>query len=189
MIKVNVYCVPLVKRLLESAVQSVKIVALEDMVLVAKHANLVSIAHLRQMIPRHVLTALLEDINPTMDKQAVFRVHQENTNTLKEKKHAQIVRWDVRRILLATINVNVCCVLSVKRLHEMAVQSVKIVALEDMVMVAKNAKLVNIVPRHWTILQHVSHAVSEDTKQTMDKQAVFRAHQANTNISKEKKHA
>ena len=129
----------------------------------------------------------MEDINRTLDKQAVVCAHQESINILKEKKHVWIVKLDGQRTFQATIKMNVCCVLSVKRLHEMAVQIVKIVALEDMVMVAKNANLVNIVPLHWTILQHVSHAVSEDINPTLAKRIVFRVHQESINILKEKK--
>jgi hypothetical protein len=60
----------------------------------------------------------------------------------------------------------------VKRLHELAVQNVKIVALEDMVLVAKNANLVSIAPLLWTILKDVLTAVLESLNQTMGKQAV-----------------
>tara|TARA_B110000208_G_scaffold30365_1_gene39969 strand:+ start:211 stop:522 length:312 start_codon:yes stop_codon:yes gene_type:complete len=82
------------------------------------------------------------------------------------------VELDVPPTLLATIKVNVCCVLSVRRVHEPAVQNVKIVALEDMVLVAKNANLVSIAPLLWTILKDVLTAVLESLNQTMGKQAV-----------------
>ena len=82
------------------------------------------------------------------------------------------MRLDVRQILLVTIKANVCCVLLVRRLHEPAVQNVKIVALEDMVMVAKNANLVSIAHLHQTIPRPVLHAVLEDTNRTLGKQAV-----------------
>ena len=75
-----------------------------------------------------------------MDKQAAYHAHQENINTLKEKKHVQIVKLDVQRISQATIKANVCCVPLVKRLHALAVQSVKIVVLAGMMMVAKDAE-------------------------------------------------
>ena len=98
MIKVNVCCVPSVSRLHETVAQSVKIVVQEDMAMVAKNAKLASIVPLRQTILRHVLAAVLEGINLTMVKQAVFHVHLESTSTLKEKRHVQIVRWDVQLI-------------------------------------------------------------------------------------------
>jgi hypothetical protein len=86
------------------------------------------------------------------------------------------------------MKVNVCCVLSVRRLHELAVLNVKIVVLEDMVLVAKNVNLVNIVPLLWTILRRVRYAVLEGINLTMGKQAVFRARRESTSILKEKKH-
>ena len=70
------------------------------------------------------------------------------------------------------MKVNVCCVLLVRRLHELAVQSVKIVVLEDMVMVAKNVKLDSIAPLLWTILKDVLTAVLGGLNQMMGKQAV-----------------
>jgi len=65
----------------------------------------------------------------------------------------------------------------VKKLHELVVQSVKIVVREDMVMVVEIAKLVSIVPLRLMILSHVLHAVLDDTNQTLDTQFVFRARQ------------
>jgi hypothetical protein len=82
---------------------------------------------------------------------------------------------------------NVCCVLLVKRLHELAAQSVKIVVRVDMAMVAKNANLVNIVPLRQTILRRVLTALLENTNRTMDKQAAYHAHLENINTWKEKK--
>ena len=122
-----------------------------------------------------------------MDKQAAFHAHLENINTLKEKKSVQIVRWDVRRTLSVTIKVNVCCVPSVKRLHEMVVQSVKIVVLASMVMVAKNAKQANIACLPRTILRLVSNVVLGDTNRILAKQAAFHVHQEGANTLKEKK--
>ena len=107
---------------------------------------------------------------------------------LKEKKHVQIVIWDVRQTLLGMMKVNVCCVLSVRRLHELAVLNVKIVVLEDTVMVAKNVKLVNIVPLLRVILRLVLTALLVDTNLTWGKQAVYHVHLENTNTLKEKKH-
>jgi hypothetical protein len=59
-----------------------------------------------------------------------------------------------------------------KRLHELVVQNVKIVVLEDMVMVAKNVKLDSIVPLLWTILRRVCCAVLEGINLTLAKRAV-----------------
>jgi hypothetical protein len=129
----------------------------------------------------------LDDTNLTMSKQAVYHAHLENTNTLKEKKSVQIVRWDARRTLSVTMKANVCCVPLVKKLHELVVQSVKIVVLADMVTVAKNVKLANTAPLHRMILRHVLHAVLDGINQTRDKQAVFRARRESTNILKEKR--
>ena len=70
----------------------------------------------------------------------------------------------------------------------MVAQSVKIVVQEDMVRVAKNAKLASIVPLRQTILQHVPHVTLDSINLMPDKQAVFRAHLENTNMLKEKKH-
>jgi hypothetical protein len=144
MIKSNVCYVPLGKRLRELVVQSVRIVVLADMVMVAKNVKLGSIEHLLLVIPRHVLHAVLDDTNPMLGKQAAFYVHQENTNISKEHKHVRTVKLDVRPTLLVTIKANVCCVPSVKRLHELAVQSVKIVVQASMVKGVKCAKLGSI---------------------------------------------
>ena len=84
------------------------------------------------------------------------------------------------------IKANVCCVPSVRRLHEMVAQSAKIVVLVDMVMVAKNANLVNIVLLHLMSLKPVPHAVLDGTNRTLDKQAAFHAHQENINMLKER---
>ena len=121
-------------------------------------------------------------------QRIVFRVRQESINILKEKKHVQIVKMDVRRTLLATIKANVCCVLSVNRLHELAVQNVKIVVLEDMVMVASSAKLDNIAHPRQTMPRRVRYAILGGINLTLDKQAAFRAHLESTNTLKEKKH-
>jgi hypothetical protein len=86
------------------------------------------------------------------------------------------------------IKVIVCCVLSVRRLHELAVQSAKIVVLVDMVIVAKNVKLDSIAPLHQTTPQRVRYVVLGGINLTLDKQAVFCAHLESTNISKAKKH-
>ena len=86
------------------------------------------------------------------------------------------------------IKANVCCVPSVRRLHEMVAQSVKIVVLVDMVMVVKNANLVSIVPRRLMTLRPVLHAVLECLNQTLGKQAAYHVHQENINMLKEKKH-
>ena len=155
------------------------------MVMVVKNVKLGNIARLRQTILRHVLAAVLEGINLTTVKQAAYPVHLESINMLKEKKSVKTVRLDVRQTLLATIKVNVCCVLSVRRLHEPAVQNVKIVALEDMVLVAKNANLVNIVPLRLTILSHVLHAVLDGINPMLVKQFVFRVRLESINMLKE----
>jgi hypothetical protein len=75
----------------------------------------------------------------------------------------------------------------VKRLHKLAVQSVKIAVPVDMAMVVKNVKLDSIVHLRQTIPRHVSIAVSEDINLTMGKQAVFHAHQESTSTLKERK--
>ena len=80
----------------------------------------------------------------------------------------------------------VYCVLLVKRLHEVAVQSVRIVVLEDMVLIVKNVKLVSIEPLRLMILRPVPHAVLDGTNRTLDKQAAFHAHQENINMLKER---
>ena len=82
---------------------------------------------------------------------------------------------------------NVRYVLLVRRLHELVVQSVKIVVQEDMAMVAKNAKLGSIVPLRQTILQHVPHVTLDSINLMPDKQAVFHAHRESISILKEKK--
>jgi hypothetical protein len=143
-IKVNVCCALLDSRLHELVVQNVKIVAPEGLAMVAKNAKQVNIAHHRQTIPRPVSHAVLEGINRTLRKRAAFHAHQENTSILEEKRNVKTVKLDVRLVSLATIKANVCCVPLVKRLHELAAQIVKIVVLEDTVMVVKNVKLVNI---------------------------------------------
>jgi hypothetical protein len=107
------------------------------------------------VIPRHVLHAVLDVTNPILGKQAAFHVHQENTNISKEHKHVRTVKLDVRPTLLVTIKANVCCVPSVKRLHELAVQSVKIVVQASMVKGVKCAKLVSIENLLLKIQQHV----------------------------------
>jgi hypothetical protein len=89
----------LAKRLHELVVQSVKIVEQADMVMVVKHANPGSIVPLLWTITQPVLPAVLEDINLTVDKQAVFRVRQESTNILREQKHVWTVKLDNRRTL------------------------------------------------------------------------------------------
>jgi hypothetical protein len=105
-------------------------------------------------------------------QRTAFRARPENINISKGKKRVQIVKLDDRPTLLETIKLNVCCVLSVKRLHELAVQNVKTVVPVDMVMVAKSANLVDIVPLPWTTQRPVLHAVLECLNQTLDKQAV-----------------
>ena len=107
MSKESVRCVLSGKRLHEMVAQSVKIVVLADMVMAAKNVDLVNIAHLRRTFPRHVLTALLEDTNLIMGKQAAFHVHLESINMLKEKKSVKTVRLDVRRTLLETMQQSV----------------------------------------------------------------------------------
>ena len=107
MIKVNVRCVPSVRRLHEMVAQSVKIVVLVDMVMVVKNVKLVNIAPLRRTILRPVLHAELGGINLTLDKRAVYHAHLENISTLKEKTRVQIVRLDVRRTLLRTMQQSV----------------------------------------------------------------------------------
>jgi len=169
-------------------VQSVKIVVLEDTVLTVKNVKQVSIVHHRRTIPRPVLHAILEGINLTLDKQTVFHAHQESINTLKEKKHVWIVKLDVRPTLSATIKVNVCSVPLVKRLHELVVQSVRIVVLAGMAMSVSCAKRGSIVNLLWTILKPVLHAKLDDTNQTLGKQTAFHAHLVNTSIAKEKTH-
>ena len=82
------------------AVQNVKIVVLEDMVIVAKNVKLDSIAHLRQTMPRRVRYAVLGGINLTLDKQAAFRAHQESINISKEQKHVLTAKLDDRQTLL-----------------------------------------------------------------------------------------
>jgi hypothetical protein len=93
---------------------------------------------------------------------------------------------DVRQALLATIKMSACCVVSAKRRHDLAVLNVKIVVLADMVLIVKNANLVNIVPLRLMILRPVPHAVLGGINQTQDKQAAFHAHQENINMLKER---
>jgi hypothetical protein len=97
----------LVKRLHELAVQSVKIVVLASMVMVAKNANQVSIAHLLRTILQPVPHVIAEDFNQTQANQAAFHAHQESTNISKEKKHVQIVKLDVQPILQGTMHQSV----------------------------------------------------------------------------------
>ena len=85
------------------------------------------------------------------------------------------------------MKVNVCCVLSVRRLHELAVLNVKIVVLAGSVVIARNAKLANTAPLHRMILRHVLHAVLDGINQTRDKQAAFHVHLEGANTLKEKK--
>ena len=68
-------------------------------------------------------------------------------------------------------------------------QTVKIVVLEDMVMVAKNVKLDSIAPLLWTILKDVLTAVLESLSQTMGKQAVFLVCLGNTKTNLASRHA
>ena len=128
------------------------------------------------------------DTNQTLDKQAAYHARQENINISKEKKSVQIVKLDVRPTLQAMIKTNVCCVLLVNRLHEMVVQNVKIVVLEDMVIVAKNVKLDSIAHLRRTMPRRVRYAVLGGINLALDKQAAFRAHLESINILKEKKH-
>ena len=79
-----------------------------------------------------------------------------------------------------------CCVVSAKRRHDLAVLNVKIVVLADMVLIVKNANLVNIVPLRLMILRRVRCAVLDGINLTRGKQAVFHAHQENINMAKER---
>jgi hypothetical protein len=88
-------------------------------------------------------------------QRIVFRARQESINIRKEKKSVQIVKLDVQQTLLETIKAIVCCVPLVKRLHDLAVQSVKIVVLAGMVLIVKNVKPGSIVSLLWTIQQAV----------------------------------
>ena len=74
--------------------QSVKIVVLASMVMVAKNAKLGSIACLPRTILRHVSNVVLGDINQTMGKQAVFHVHQECIASWKVFQNVLIVQLD-----------------------------------------------------------------------------------------------
>ena len=65
--------------------------------------------------------------------------------------------------------------------------SVKIVVPASMATVVKIVELDSFENPRWMILRLVWHAVSEDTNQTTDKQAVFHAHLENINLSKAKK--
>ena len=89
MIKVNVRCVPLVRRLHELALQSVKIVVLEDMVMVAKHVKLDSIAPLLWTILKDVLTAVLGSLNQMMGKRAVYLVYLAHIKTNLANQYAR----------------------------------------------------------------------------------------------------
>jgi hypothetical protein len=84
--------------------------------------------------------------------------------------------------------VNVRYALLVKRLHEQAAQSVKIVVLADMVMGVRCAKQGSIVNLLWTIPRSVSHVELDYINQTLDKPAAFRARQENISIAKEKRY-
>ena len=121
-----------------------------------------------------------------MGKRAVYHAHLESINTLKEKKHVQIVKLDVQPISQATIKVNVCYVPLDNRLHELAVLNVKIVVLAGSVVIARNAKLANTAPLHRTILRHVLHAVLEDINPMLVKQFVFRVRLESINTLKER---
>ena len=109
----------------------------------------------------------------------------ENIKTLKEKKHVHCAKLDVRPTLQAMIKVNVYYVLSVKRLHVLAVQSVKIVVLAGMATIVRRAILVNIASLLWKILRNVLRATLEGTNQTMAKQAAFLVLQVCTRIKQE----
>ena len=135
-----------------------------------------------------MLNVILDDTNQTLGKQAAFHAHLVNTSIAKEKKHVWIVKLDVRPTLSATIKVNVCSVPLVKRLHELVVQSVRIVMLAGMAMSVSCAKRGSIVNLLWTILKPVLHAKLDDTNQTLGKQTAFHAHLVNTSIAKEKTH-
>jgi hypothetical protein len=158
-------------------VQSVKIVVLASMAMIAKNAKQANIACLPRTIQRPVSNVVLGDTNRILAKQAAFHVHQESINILKGKRHAQIVRWDVRRTLSVTIKVNVCCVPLVKKLHDLVVQSVKIVVLASMVMVVKHAKLDSIARLLWTAPRPVPHAIVDGINLVLGKQAVSRVRQ------------
>jgi hypothetical protein len=73
-------------------------VVLAGMVMVAKHANQVSIAHLLWTTPQPVPHVIVEDFNRTQAKQAVFHARQESTNISRGKQHVLIVKLDVRPI-------------------------------------------------------------------------------------------
>ena len=93
---------------------------------------------------------------------------------------------DVQLALLATIKANVCCVQSVKRRRELVVQSVRIVVLEDMVLIVKNVKLVSIVPLRLMILRRVRCAVLDGINLTRGKQAAYHVRLENINMLKER---
>ena len=119
-------------------------------------------------------------------QRTAFRARPENINISKGKKRVQIVKLDDRPTLLETIKLNVCCVLSVKRRHDLAVQSAKTVVLDGMAMVVKNAKLGSIAHLLRTTLRRVRYALMEDINLPMDKQAVFHVHLESTSILKER---
>jgi hypothetical protein len=106
-IKVNVCSVPLVNRLHELVVHSVKIVVLADMVIGVSCAKRGSIVNLLRTTPRPALNVVLVDTNRTMGKQAAFHAHLVNTSIAKEKTHVWIVRLDVRPTLLGTMHQSV----------------------------------------------------------------------------------
>ena len=103
----NVYCVPLAKRLHELAVQSVKIVVRADTVMGAKNANLVNTVPLLCTILRRVRCAVLEGISLTMGKQAVYHAHLESINISKEQKNVWTAKLDDRRTLPGTMHQSV----------------------------------------------------------------------------------
>ena len=128
----NVCCVPLVKKLHELVVQSVKIVVLASMVIVVKIAMPVSIAHLRQTILRPVPHVLLEGINLMMGKLAVFLAHQDRIRTKQSKLlayHVRATRKVVNQIQRYVIHA------AKESSQKLAVQNVVRAMEEDSVMV------------------------------------------------------
>jgi hypothetical protein len=95
---------------------------------------------------------------------------------------------DVQPISQATTKVHVLYVLLVNKRRDMVVLNVKIVVPGAMAMVASYAIQVNIASRRLTFQRPVVTVVLDDTNQTLDKQAAFRARLENINILKEKKH-
>jgi len=87
------------------------------------------------------------------------------------------------------IKVNVYYVLSVKRLHVLAVQSVKIVVLVGMATVVRRAIMVNIASLLWKILRPVLNVILDDINQALVKQAVFRVLQAHIRTKQERTNA